>query len=57
MLDIVENITLESVNETSELFLNFDQLVDSRLEMEIDESASHRWFWNNRSCHCKTTAI
>jgi len=34
MLDIVENITLESVNETSELFLNFDQLVDSRLEME-----------------------
>ena len=34
MLDIVENITLESVNDTSELFLNFDQLVDSRLEME-----------------------
>ena len=32
MLDIVENITLEM--ETSELFLNFDQLVDSRLEME-----------------------
>ena len=35
MLDIVENITLESVNETSELFLNFDQLVDSRLKLTI----------------------
>ena len=34
MLEIVENITLESVNETSELFLNFEQLVDSRLEMK-----------------------
>lgn len=34
MLEIVENITLKSVNETSELFLNFEQLVDSRLEMK-----------------------
>lgn len=34
MLEIVENITLESVNETSELFLNFERLVDSRLEMK-----------------------
>lgn len=34
MLEIVENITLESVNETSKLFLNFEQLVDSRLEMK-----------------------
>lgn len=34
MLEIVENITLESVNETSELFLNFEQFVDSRLEMK-----------------------
>lgn len=34
MLEIVKNITLESVNETSELFLNFEQLVDSRLEMK-----------------------
>ena len=34
MLEIVENITLESVNETSELFLNYEQLVDSRLEMK-----------------------
>lgn len=34
MLEIVENITLESVNETSKLFLNFEQLIDSRLEMK-----------------------
>ena len=34
MLDIVENITLESVNETSRRFLDFDQLVDSRLELK-----------------------
>lgn len=34
MLEIVENITLESVNETAELFLNFDQFVDSRLELK-----------------------
>ena len=34
MLEIVENITLESVNETSKLFLDFDHLVDSRLELK-----------------------
>ena len=34
MLDIVENITLESVNETSQLYLNLDEIVDSRLEIK-----------------------
>lgn len=34
MLEIVENITLESVNDTSKLFLDFDHLVDSRLELK-----------------------
>lgn len=34
MLDIVENITLDSINETSSLYLNLDQQVDSRLEIK-----------------------
>ena len=34
MLDIVENITLESINDTSLLYLNLDQQVDSRLEIK-----------------------
>lgn len=34
LLDIVESITLESVNETSKLCLNLSQVVDSRLEMK-----------------------
>ncbi len=34
LLDIVENITLDSVNATSEVCLNLAQVVDSRLEMK-----------------------
>ena len=34
LLEIVENITLDSVNATSEVCLNLDQVVDSRLEMK-----------------------
>ena len=34
MLNIVENITLESVNETSQLCLDLDEMVDSRLELK-----------------------
>lgn len=34
MLDIVENITLDSINETSSLYLNLEQQVDSRLEIK-----------------------
>jgi len=34
LLDIVESITLESVNETSKACLNLAQVVDSRLEMK-----------------------
>ncbi|SCT05123.1 EF-P 5-aminopentanol modification-associated protein YfmH [Staphylococcus caeli] len=34
LLDIVESITLESVNETSRACLNLAQVVDSRLEMK-----------------------
>ncbi|MCL7600878.1 hypothetical protein M8403_09230, partial [Staphylococcus aureus] len=30
----VENITLDSINETSSLYLNLDQQVDSRLEIK-----------------------
>ena len=47
MLDIVENITLDSINETSSLYLNLDQQVDSRLEIKSNESISIRWFWFN----------
>ena len=34
MLDIVENITLDSINETAKQYLNIDCLVDSRLEID-----------------------
>ena len=34
LLDIVESITLESVNETAKTCLNLEQMVDSRLEMK-----------------------
>ncbi|ASF18313.1 EF-P 5-aminopentanol modification-associated protein YfmH [Staphylococcus saprophyticus] len=34
LLEIVESITLESVNETSKMGLNLEQVVDSRLEMK-----------------------
>ncbi|MGS0651350.1 EF-P 5-aminopentanol modification-associated protein YfmH, partial [Staphylococcus arlettae] len=34
LLDIVENITLESVNSTVQTCLNIEQMVDSRLEMK-----------------------
>ncbi|PTF45826.1 peptidase M16 [Staphylococcus cohnii] len=34
LLDIVESITLESVNETAQSSLNLSQIVDSRLEMK-----------------------
>lgn len=34
MLNIVKNITLESVNETSQLCLDLDEMVDSRLELK-----------------------
>ena len=34
MLDIVENITLDSINETAKQYLNIDRLVDSRLEID-----------------------
>ncbi|WP_251516576.1 MULTISPECIES: EF-P 5-aminopentanol modification-associated protein YfmH [Staphylococcus] len=34
LLEIVESITLESVNETAKLCLDIDQMVDSRLEMK-----------------------
>ncbi|MBO3064404.1 EF-P 5-aminopentanol modification-associated protein YfmH [Staphylococcus shinii] len=34
LLDIVEGITLESVNETAQTCLNLSQVVDSRLEMK-----------------------
>ncbi|MFF5908904.1 EF-P 5-aminopentanol modification-associated protein YfmH [Staphylococcus cohnii] len=34
LLDIVESITLESVNETAQTCLNLSQIVDSRLEMK-----------------------
>lgn len=34
LLDIVESITLESVNETVQTSLNLSQIVDSRLEMK-----------------------
>ncbi|PHK48992.1 EF-P 5-aminopentanol modification-associated protein YfmH [Staphylococcus edaphicus] len=34
LMDIVESITLESVNETSKVCLNLIQVVDSRLEMK-----------------------
>lgn len=34
MLNIVENITLESVSETSQLCLDLDEMVDSRLELK-----------------------
>lgn len=34
LLEIVEIITLESVNETSKMCLNLEQVVDSRLEMK-----------------------
>ncbi|WP_436853720.1 EF-P 5-aminopentanol modification-associated protein YfmH [Staphylococcus caeli] len=34
LLEIVESITLESVNETSQMCLNMAQVVDSRLEMK-----------------------
>ncbi|NWK83856.1 insulinase family protein [Staphylococcus sp. GSSP0090] len=34
LLEIVESITLESVNETSKMCLNLAQVVDSRLEMK-----------------------
>ncbi|MDW4098491.1 pitrilysin family protein [Staphylococcus saprophyticus] len=34
LLEIVESITLESVNETSKMCLNLEQVVDSRLEMK-----------------------
>lgn len=33
MLDIIERISLDSINETSSLYLNLDQMVDSRLEI------------------------
>lgn len=34
MLDIVDSITLESINEAAEKSLNFDQIADSRLEIK-----------------------
>ena len=34
MLEIVEDITLESVNKTAKQCLNLEQMVDSRLEMK-----------------------
>lgn len=34
MLDIIENITLDSINETASKFLNIDNMVDSRLELK-----------------------
>lgn len=34
MLDIVENIILDSINETAKQYLNIDRLVDSRLEID-----------------------
>lgn len=34
MLDIIENITLESINETTKQYLNLDNIVDSRLEIK-----------------------
>lgn len=34
MMDIVDSITLESINEASEKSLNFDQIADSRLEIK-----------------------
>lgn len=34
LLEFVESITLESVNETSKMCLNLEQVVDSRLEMK-----------------------
>lgn len=34
LLDIVERITLESINETTMAYLNLEQQVDSRLEIE-----------------------
>ena len=34
MLDIMEEITLDSVNRTSLQYLNLEQSVDSRLEMK-----------------------
>ena len=34
MLDIVENITLDSINETAKQYLNIDRFVDSRLEID-----------------------
>ncbi|MBI5972351.1 putative Zn-dependent peptidase [Staphylococcus caledonicus] len=34
MLDIIENITLESINETTKQYLNLDNVVDSRLEIK-----------------------
>ena len=32
MLDIIDNITLDSINETATKFLNINNMVDSRLE-------------------------
>lgn len=34
MLDIVDSITLESINEAAEKSINFDQIADSRLEIK-----------------------
>ncbi|RZI04322.1 insulinase family protein, partial [Staphylococcus condimenti] len=34
MLDIVDSITLESINEASQKSLNFNQITDSRLEIK-----------------------
>ena len=32
MLDIIDNITLDTINETASKFLNINNMVDSRLE-------------------------
>ena len=34
LLDIIEDITLESINETSQAYLDLEQVVDSRMELK-----------------------
>lgn len=45
MLDIVENITLDSINETANQYLNLDNLVDSRWRLSNNERFSVRRIW------------
>lgn len=51
LLNVIDSITLDTMNETVRRRIDMNALVDSRLEIKSHESNRHRWFWNNRSCN------